>query len=69
MAKLFSTNIGRTGRILRGLGGVALISAGVLLYPIQFWAFIALLISGAFMLFEAFRGWCVARACGVKTRW
>jgi len=24
---------------------------------------------GAFCLFEAARGWCMARACGVKTRW
>lgn len=69
MAKLFPRNIGRTGRLIRGLSGAALIGGGVLLYPIQFWAFLVMLISGAFMLFEAFRGWCVARACGVKTRW
>jgi hypothetical protein len=28
---------------------------------------VALAGSGVFMLFEAFKGWCVARACGLKT--
>jgi len=26
------------------------------------------LYSGVFVLFEALRGWCVLRACGIKTR-
>jgi hypothetical protein len=28
---------------------------------------VALAGSGIFMLFEALKGWCVARACGLKT--
>jgi len=27
-----------------------------------------LAVSGGFVLFEALRGWCVLRACGIKTR-
>jgi hypothetical protein len=32
------------------------------------WACLALVVVGVFGLFEAARGWCVARACGIKTR-
>ena len=28
----------------------------------------ALALSGAFVLFEALRGWCAFRACGIKTK-
>jgi hypothetical protein len=30
---------------------------------------VGLAAGGVFCLFEALRGWCVARACGLKTRW
>lgn len=30
---------------------------------------LVLLVSAAFVLFEALRGWCVLRACGIKTKY
>jgi hypothetical protein len=62
----FAPNIRTSGRIARGLCGMAaLVAAWV--YREHFIGGIALALSGVFMLFEAFRGWCVARACGLKT--
>ncbi len=68
MKKFFATNIDGRGRLIRGLLGVALVVSGVVLCSYHLWAAIALIISGGFCLFEAVRGWCVMRACGVKTR-
>jgi hypothetical protein len=66
--KCCSPNIGRAGRIVRGLLGSLLIIAGVVASRHSLW-FCALLIGlGVFGLFEAARGWCLARACGIKTR-
>ena len=64
----FSPNLERKGRIARALGGVALLVAGVIIWPSVLWAAVLLLACGGFVLFEAFRGWCLLRACGVKTK-
>lgn len=62
-------NIDRTGRIIRAaLGGLCLLG-GIALCFWNVWAGVTLIGSGSFMLFEAFRGWCVMRACGVKTKY
>ena len=62
----FAPNIHTSGRIARGLCGVlALVAAWF--YRDHLAGGIALALSGLFMLFEAFRGWCLARACGLKT--
>lgn len=69
MSKFFQPNIGTTGRILRAVFGVMLLAAAAYSYPLHLAACAALAIGGVFCLIEAFRGWCVARACGLKTRW
>jgi hypothetical protein len=68
MRKFFSRNIDYRGRLVRGVGGVALIVAGLLLHGNQYGLCIALVASGGFVLYEAVRGWCIMRACGIKTR-
>jgi hypothetical protein len=68
MGKFFARNIDRTGRIVRALWGVALIIAGPLLSGRIGWACFLLVAFGVFALFEAARGWCVVRACGIKTK-
>jgi hypothetical protein len=68
MPKFFSRNIGRRGRIFRAVCGAVMILAGLILCHISRWACAALVIAGAFVLYEAKRGWCLARACGMKTR-
>jgi hypothetical protein len=60
-------NIERTGRLARGgLGIVFLLAAGTLL-PYSAALAVIFLLVGLFTLFEALRGWCAVRACGIKT--
>lgn len=60
-------NIEKTGRIARGgLSIIFLLFAGVLAPYTAPLAVIFLLV-GLFTLFEAARGWCAVRACGIKT--
>ena len=68
MKKFFSANIDSRGRIVRGVLGGLLVIGGVVVCGYNVWAAVALIVSGGFCLFEAVRGWCVMRACGIKTR-
>ncbi|HWH70308.1 MAG TPA: YgaP-like transmembrane domain [Candidatus Sulfotelmatobacter sp.] len=69
MKNFFARNISRRGRLVRGILAGSLIVAGLLIVASARWWGLALLASGAFVLFEALRGWCLMRACGIKTRW
>lgn len=68
MKKFFARNIDNRGRVVRGLMGVALLAGAVFAYSHSVWLAIILAVAGLFGLFEAFRGWCAARACGIKTK-
>ena len=68
MGKFFTRNIDRRGRIARAIWGAALIVAGLLISGRSKVACVLLLVFGIFALYEAARGWCVMRACGVRTR-
>ena len=68
MRNFFARNIDRRGRIARAVWGIALIIAGLLLGAKSRWACLALVVAGAFALYEAARGWCLMRACGIKTK-
>jgi hypothetical protein len=68
MKKFFSPNITGTGRLVRGTTGIALIVAGLLISAPGRWICTALVISGGFVLYEAVRGWCLLRACGLRTK-
>jgi len=68
MKPLFSRNIGNTGRLVRGLGALALIVGAGFGFFVSVWMGAVLAVLGVFVLFEALRGWCVMRACGIKTR-
>lgn len=69
MKKFFQRNIDGTGRILRGVIGLVLLGGAVAVWTWHWLAGVGLAAGGVFCLFEAARGWCAARACGVKTRW
>ena len=66
----FSRNLDSRGRLVRGVGAAILLMVGVgLALTVEPWWPAALTFAaGAFVLFEALRGWCVMRACGIKTR-
>ena len=68
MRPLFSRNISKTGRLVRGLGALALLLGGGIGFFVSIWLGVALSVFGVFVLFEALRGWCLLRACGLKTR-
>jgi len=64
-------NIDTKGRRIRfGIGLVFLIAAVVVWFTTRsVWASALLLGSAAFAFFEASRGWCAARALGIKMPW
>ncbi len=68
MKPLFARNISNTSRLVRGLGALALLLGAGFGFFVSIWLGVALAVSGVFVLFEALRGWCVLRACGLKTR-
>ena len=68
MATFFAKNIDRRGRIVRAIWGVALIVAGLLLWERSQWLCLLLVGFGVFAFYEAGRGWCLLRACGIKTK-
>ena len=68
MKPLFSRNIGNTGRLVRGLGALVLFVGAGFGFCVSAWLGAVLALLGFFVLFEALRGWCVMRACGIRTR-
>jgi hypothetical protein len=68
MKNFFSRNIDGRGRLLRASLGLVLLIGGIGLCQLNVWGAVVLILSGGFCLFEAARGWCVMRACGIKTR-
>jgi hypothetical protein len=63
----FKPNIGTAGRVLRAAFAVILLLAAVFI-PEPTVLRIILFISAALVFFEAFRGWCLLRACGIRTK-
>ena len=68
MKQFFARNINGKGRLVRGLAGLALLAGAALGINESVWLAGLLAAAGLFGLFEALRGWCVLRACGIKTR-
>jgi hypothetical protein len=67
MKSLFARNIDNKGRAARATIGLGLLLGAWALRNVP-WFAIPLLLGAAFTFFEALRGWCALRACGVKTR-
>ena len=68
MKRFFSPNIDGRGRLVRGLVGLALLIGAAFSICESVWLGALLAAIGAFGIFEALRGWCLARACGIKTK-
>jgi hypothetical protein len=68
MSRFFSRNIGFQGRMARGVLGAILLIAGIIMADFELWICLVLVSAGLFAIFEAVRGWCLARACLVKNR-
>lgn len=69
MSNFFRPNIKRQGRIARGaIGSLCLIAGIVIAGDHNLWIGLIFVVAGLFAIFEAVRGWCIARACGIKTK-
>ena len=68
MKKIFAPNIGNKGRLVRGCAALLLFAGAAFGFSVSPWLALVLAAAGAFVLFEALRGWCALRACGIKTR-
>lgn len=68
MNRFFARNIDWRGRWMRGLVGLALLGGAVFIRADWPWLAVVVGLSGVFGLFEALRGWCLMRACGIKTK-
>jgi hypothetical protein len=68
VSDFFRPNIKRQGRIARGVIGTLCLIAGIILVDVRLWLGLIFVVAGLFALFEALRGWCLARACGIKTK-
>ena len=65
----WTPNIDNRGRIIRGIMSVVLFAAAFIAYRRGVeWLAVMLAISGIVGVVETVRGWCVLRACKIKTR-
>jgi hypothetical protein len=68
VSQFFRPNIKRQGRIARGVIGSLCLIAGIITVDYVLWLGLIFVVAGLFAIFEAVRGWCLARACGLKTK-
>ena len=68
MSRFFQPNLKRSGRIARGVIGTLCLIAGIILVDYQLWLGLVFVAAGLFAIYEALAGWCLARACGIKTK-
>ena len=52
----------------RGVIGSLCLIAGIIMVDYVLWLGLILVAAGLFALFEAISGWCLVRACGIKTK-
>jgi len=65
---LFRPNLNAKGRLIRGAGALGLAAGALFTWTHSHPAALAMAAASAFVAFEAARGWCLLRACGVKTK-
>ncbi|HOY59104.1 MAG TPA: DUF2892 domain-containing protein [Verrucomicrobiota bacterium] len=68
MRCFFAPNIDGKGRLIRGLMGATLLVGATFSFGHSVWGGMLLAAAGLFCLVEAARAWCLARACGIKTK-
>jgi hypothetical protein len=64
----FKPNLNFRGRMARGVIGTLCLIAGIVLVDYRLWLGLVFVAAGLFAIFESLRGWCLVRACGVRTR-
>jgi hypothetical protein len=64
----FTPNIQREGRVVRGITGFIFCAAAVFALRLSRRLSLLLFVSALLTFYEALRGWCVLRACGIRTK-
>jgi membrane-bound ClpP family serine protease len=66
--RFFHPNLSHRGRMARGVMGALCLIAGIIVAgDYTLWGLV-LVVAGLFAIFESIRGWCLLRACGIKTK-
>ena len=68
MNRFFSRNLDFRGRMARGVIGTICLIAGIVTVDFSLRFGLVFVVAGLFAIFEAIRGWCFARACGIRTK-
>ena len=68
MSGFFNKNLDASGRRARGVIGAIVLIAGIIAADWTLWVCLPLVAAGLFAIFEAVRGWCLFRACGIRTK-
>jgi len=68
VSRFFRPNIKRQGRIARGVIGSLCLIAGIIIVDYVLWLGLVFVAAGLFAIGEAVRGWCLVRACGIRTK-
>jgi hypothetical protein len=68
VSRFFKPNLNFRGRMARGVIGTLCLIAGIVLVDYRLWLGLIFVAAGLFAIFESLRGWCLVRACGVKTK-
>jgi len=68
MQKFFAPNLKVEGRVVRGITAFIFSIGAVITLRLSRRLSLLLFLSALFTLYEASRGWCVVRACGIRTK-
>ncbi len=69
MGRYFKKNLDMSGRRVRGVIGAIVLIAGIIIAgDFLWWLGLIFVAAGLFAIFEAVRGWCLLRACGIRTK-
>ena len=68
MNRFWQRNLDFRGRMARGVLGAISLIAGIIMADYKLWLCLVLVGIGLFAMFEAVRGWCLVRACGIRTK-
>jgi len=66
--RFFKPNLSHHGRLARGVIGALCLISGIIVVDYSLALGLVLVGAGLFAIFESLRGWCLVRACGIRTK-
>jgi len=69
VSRFFNPNLDYRGRMARGVIGTLCLIAGIIVAgDFVWWVGLIFVAAGLFAILETICGWCIVRACGIKTK-